>query len=294
MTLASATLWLLVGAAGWWSLTATAAPSPAAGPTEKAAHGTDDGPEAVKTSHSGKQLNAKWEMPKVSIGTLTVETFASQVMTADKAIMPASLRDPASQAELGRRFKFTPYAHNPTRGPLDPVVTLVEFNDLACGQCRAAVSASDAGYFKDSGWVRQVSIHLPLTRYSDTNVMAFYGKVAQRAGKYWEYRQKLLEVGEKAGAEEAFAALRSIGIEEAQTRRWLVREARRFYRELDADASLGRALGLDNPPHFYVNGIHVGERGIARDKASDVVGWLIARHRYKLDQPPLRGLPSGQ
>ena len=48
-------------------------------------------------------------------------------------------------------------------------------------------------------------------------------------------------------------------------------------------AQLSRALGLDKPPHFFVNGIHVGDGGIARDLLPNVLSDESNYTHYQLD-----------
>lgn len=264
------------------------------------ASGGEPPPDKGHTTANGKNLSAKDgedDLPKVSIGSMTVTTYKTQAARVTKALLPKGLRDPGIQDELGRRFRFTPYAHNPVRGPMDAELTLVDFNDLACVQCRQDVKTADKVVADNPDRVRQVELHLPLTRYSDTNLLAFYGKVAQRGGRYWEYRKTIMDQPSESAAtgdqaKNAFDALLASGVDQAEARRWLTREARRFYRELDADAALGKALGLDNPPHFYLNGIHVGDGGIPRAKVADVAQWLLQRQTYKLESHPVRLAPK--
>ena len=312
-----------IGSAAW-----LAAISPASGPAE----GPSKGEGESHKSANGKELGDPDKVPTVMIGGLKVVTYKTQTKEAERALLPADLRDNASKDELNRRFHFTPYAHDPSRGPSDAPLTLVAFNDLACNQCAKDVKVADTVYASDTGGVREIEVHLPLSRYSDTNLLAFYGKVAQYGGKYWEYRQKILAEatesdpkvaagaaatsattppaapaagvaapttgGDKAAAgsddsTRAFNALVASGVDQSQVRDWLTREARRFYREIDADATLGKALGLDNPPHFYLNGIHMGDAGLPRDRLLAVATWLKQRQHYRLDNEPMARLSPG-
>ena len=256
------------------------APAPAADAPGAKAEG--EGGHEPKKSFTGKTLSAEPGTPSITIGMLKVETRKDLKAEAELAFTPPELRAPETTELLKRRFRFTPYAHDVTRGPANAPMTIVEFSDLSCVQCMADLKKAEGIYAQYQGRVRYVQVYLPVEAQRQTNLAAFYGKVAQRGGKYWEFRQALFDVKEPS-PEAYFDALVKVGVSATDARRWITTDSRRFYRELDADAQLSRALGLDKPPHFFVNGIHVGDGGIARDLLPNVLSYESNYTHYQLD-----------
>ncbi|HEX2859582.1 MAG TPA: thioredoxin domain-containing protein [Alphaproteobacteria bacterium] len=241
-----------------------------------------EGGHEPKKSFTGKTLSAEPGTPSITIGMLKVETRKDLKAEAELAFTPPELRSPETTELLKRRFRFTPYAHDVTRGPNNAPMTVVEFSDLSCVQCMADLKKAEDIYTQYAGRVRYVQVYLPVDSRRQTNLAAFYGKVAQRDGKYWEFREALFDVKEPS-PEAYFDALVKVGVSATDARRWITTDSRRFYRELDADAQLSRALGLDKPPHFFVNGIHVGDGGIPRELLPNVMSYEGNYTHYQLD-----------
>jgi protein-disulfide isomerase len=238
--------------------------------------------DETKKSFTGKVLSAEQAMPSISLGILKVETRKDLKTDAEAAFTPASLRKAETEELLKRRFHFTPYAHDAWRGNGNAPITLVEFSDLSCVACMDDLQKADELYDSNKDNLRYIQVYLPVDSSHQTNLAAFYGKVAQRGGKFWEFRKALFNVKESS-PEAYFDALVSAGVSATDARRWLATEARRFYRELDADAQLARALGLDKPPHFFIDGIHVGDGGIPRAQLADVLTYEFNYTHYQLD-----------
>lgn len=273
---------VLFGAATavWFSLPPSSQPPfslNAIEPAGGSAHDADDGP-AKQTAYNGKNLSGEPELPTIFIGNLKVESAKAQKTALTQFLTPKALATPADEALLNRTFNFTPYAHNPTRGTPSAAITVVEFTDLACNQCFDYLTKADQAIQVNEKDMRQTSIHLPLNRYNDTNLAAFYGKIAQQQGRFWEYRQALIQAPPK-DSKSLLKVLLASGVAERDARQSLLANARQFYRELDADNQLAKSLGLSKPPHFYVNGISVGEAGIEREKIADVIAFTLAKQR---------------
>lgn len=223
-----------------------------------------------KKAHNGKVVSAEGELPVVKIGREVIITHNEQQAKFAQADLPETLKSPMDQDLLMRRLSFVPFAHNPVTGTLNASVTLVEMTDLSCIQCMPALQGNDKAMTDHPQALKLINIHMPVQAYNDTNLPAFYGKVAQRAGTFWAYRNALLDL--KSPTPEAyFDTLVASGIDRVTARRLLATESRRFYRELDADAQLSHGLVLKDPPYVFVNGIKVGDGGVDLKKLADTV-----------------------
>ncbi|MCP5405345.1 MAG: thioredoxin domain-containing protein [Pseudomonadaceae bacterium] len=272
---------LAAPAAVWWQTHDAAAIEPAAGPAKEASgHGGGKAESGVVRSHTGKILTSTPTLPHVSTG-------AQQVITSDMlfeqellAATPEQLQTDASKHFLQTRLRFNPFSHNPAKGPDDALVTLIEMTDLSCVQCMDTLKKVDALLAAHPSKLRVVNIHTPVKQFNDVNMAAFYGKVAQRGGVFWEYRNAL-ETLANPTPESYFDTLIAIGMDRLEARRLMQTEARRFYRELDADARLAGQLNVGNPPHVLVNGIHVGMNGLPLETLDDVVTYELNRPRQR-------------
>lgn len=254
---------------------------PESGGHEPKATGKSEG----KKSFNGKTIGAIPELPTVTIGGKSVISKAELTANELNDTTPASLRDSMMLQQLDRRFSITPYAHSPKRGPNNANITAIVFTDFSCGQCMPELIKIDAALAAISDTVQTLHIHAPMTRFQDTNMPAFYGKVAARGGIFWKYRDLLL-AKPTVDANVLFDNLVQSGMDVAEARSLMLTDARRFYRELDADSLLARSFSITNPPVVFVNGIRVGYGGIPLEKLKDVLDYLHQRIARGMNEPP--------
>ena len=238
-----------------------------------------------KKSFTGKTIGAIPELPTVTIGGKSVISQAEKTANELNDTTPQGLRDSAMVQQLDRRFSVTPYAHSPRRGPKDAKITAIVFTDFSCGQCMPALAKIDAALGAVSETVQMIHIHAPTMRFQDTNMPAFYGKVAARGGVFWKYRDMLIQKP-ATDANVLFDNLITSGMNVGQARNLMLTDARRFYRELDADALLARSFSASNPPVVFLNGIRLGYGGIPLEKLTDVLTYLHQRIERGMNEPP--------
>ena len=238
-----------------------------------------------KKSHTGKVLSGPPPLPNVTIGGKPVVSYAASIAKDVADTTPAGLKDSSTMTYLGRRFNVTPYVHSPTRGPHDAKIKVLEFVDLSCGQCMPELGKIDAALLPYASTTLVTSIHAPTARFQDTNMQAFYGKIAARGGVFWKYRDNLIQYSPQDSAA-IFDELIKSGMELGEARTLMLNDARRFYRELDADSLLARSFGVSKPPILFVNGIRVGDGGIPLEKLSDIMKYVSERIERGLAEPP--------
>lgn len=231
----------------------------------------------VKTSPDG--------LPKVVIGGQEVVTFKAKTARDVSESTPDDLRGPVWKEILDHRFNITPYAHDPAKGQATAPIQVILFEDLSCGQCLPTLGDTDMALAAYASETSVVHVHAPLGRLQNTNLPAFYGKVAARMGKFWEYRATLIS-SRASTPETVLDALLKTGVRERDVRSLMMTDARRFYREIDADTLLSRSFAVGQPPVIFVNGIRVGTGGIPLDKLGDVLHYVSERVARGLPEPP--------
>lgn len=227
------------------------------------------------------------QLPKVIIGGKEVITYKTKTARAVSDSTPADLQGPLWKDFLEHRFSnIIPYAHDPIRGQPSAPIQVILFEDLSCGQCLPALGALDTALATYVSQTSVVHIHAPLGTLQNTNLPAFYGKVAARMGKFWEFRANLI-ASHASTPDTVLDALLKTGIRERDVRGLMMTESRRFYREIDADVLLGRSFAVGQPPVAFVNGIRVGVGGIPLEKFPDVLNYVSSRLAHGLEEPPL-------
>lgn len=274
-------------------------------PEDDSGHGPKaSGKAEAHKSFTGKVIGATPPLPKVTIGGVPIISNAQAMAQQLKETTPLALTKGHYPEMLNRRFKIKPYIHSPqqlmrparvssTEAPggilhpsiMEAPINVVEFLDLSCNQCMEEVSKIDAALQDISSTVMVTYIHAPTGQFQDTNMPAFYGKVAARAGLFWQYRAGVIQ-GKPADANATFQELIKSGIAVPVARSLMLNEARRFYRELDADALLARTFGIGHPPVVFVNGIKLGENGLPLELLPDVLKYIENRLNKGMAEPP--------
>lgn len=194
--------------------------------------------------------------PVIMIFGKEVMTTQERQVLAAKEAFPDTWEDPARKRLLKNRVQLPYYEHSPSIGPDDAPLLIVEMTDLSCVQCMDVVRRIEDVRAKYDGKVKLVHVHLPVDLYNATNPAAFYGRIASKAGTFWEYRAKVIDL--KESPDNIYTEkLVETGLDRDTIRRLIRDETRRAYRELDADTMLGKKEGLERPPVYFINGVKV-------------------------------------
>lgn len=200
--------------------------------------------------------------------------------------LPPALSSEIAKSAMASRKDIPLYTHNPTFGPENAPVTIIEMTDLSCRPCMDVVKAVDNVSAQFGDEVRLVHKYLPTDIYNPTNTAAIFGKLAQKEGKFWEYRHRLrdLETIEETTYNDQLIKL---GVELPNVQHEIRDNARQFYRELDADALQAKELGETAPPALYVNGVKVGAGAVPLSALTDLVKYELERlHTAQMPHSP--------
>ena len=211
--------------------------------------------------------------PSVSILGRSVISDSERAKEAAKAAIPESLRNPRAQRLLSQKSTIPFYSHSPTQGDPAAPITIVLFNDLSCIQCIEPVEKVDKVVKEHEKDIYFVHVHLPVDDFNATNPAAFYGRLAQDLGIFWEYRERVMEA-QTTSSEAYMQILIDLGVEPSELRKLIRSYARKAYQEMDADHALAKRYELKRPPVVFVNGIKVAE-GRLLDELDDVVTYLL-------------------
>jgi len=149
-------------------------------------------------------------------------------------------------------------ALNPTRGPKDARVSIVEFSDFQCPYC-AGVQATLKKVleaFPDD--VRLVFKQYPLNIHQYAHQAAVASLAAQQQGKFWEMHDKMFQNFTAINDENLIAWARELGLDMVDFEQAMqTGQHDAMVRKDMADGAAARVLGT---PTMFVNGRRVNDR----------------------------------
>jgi protein-disulfide isomerase len=215
---------------------------------------------------------------------------------------PAPLRadDDLTPAFDARETYRIPASDGRARGPVDALVTIVEFSDFTCQFCRLAsetVAELQRLYPRD---VRLVYRHSLLDPEDGTQA-AEAAEAAAAQGRFWAFHDRLFAERGRIDRTALERAAREIGLDLPRFRRDL--DGARFRSAVRDDNREAAELGVLATPIFFINGRPlVGSHGLGsfidlveeqRARAAALVKRGLPRQQV-YERVTARGLPSAR
>ena len=153
------------------------------------------------------------------------------------------------------------------RGPRDAKVTIVEYGDFECPNCKQAAPAAAMLLAHFSGRICLVWRHFPLEEVHPHALLAAEAaEAAGEQGKFWEMHDLLFEHQRDLTLPRLRELADSLGLD-ARAFATALRDHVHVHR-VRSDEARGRALGVRSTPTFYVNGdicdVSFGVQGLER------------------------------
>lgn len=149
----------------------------------------------------------------------------------------------------------------PGRGSAAPVMTLVEFSDATCSACRRIQPMLDAFLERHGDRVRHVVQTFPLRPEGPSMEVALAGRCAHRQGEFWALQEALLTGPSAPTSVEVVHLADEAGLDLPVFEACL--EDPSIRHEVEQAVAVGRRLGVDGTPTFFVNGRRL--RGVPRE-----------------------------
>jgi protein-disulfide isomerase len=141
---------------------------------------------------------------------------------------------------------------NPTQGPADAPVTLIEFTDFQCPFCgRVQPTLTDLMKRYD-GKVRHVFRQLPLPMHQQARPAAEASLCAQDQGKFWQIHDWMFQNQKDLSREAIEKQATELGLDMERFRACLDNKQHADHVEVDAKAA--GSVGITGTPGFLVNG----------------------------------------
>lgn len=185
---------------------------------------------------------------RVKSGDFDAGQYATQRYTAGTQAGTTSLpRLPRDQVET---------TDDPSLGPADALVTIVEFGDFECPFCREAFPTLKDLLREYSGRIRFIYRDFPNTSlHPNAMNAALAAACADAQGKFWAYHDLIYLNQEQLSVRDLERYAEQAGAEPLEFARCL--SERRSEKEIEGDVTAGLAAGVGGTPTWFVNGYRI-------------------------------------
>jgi protein-disulfide isomerase len=195
-------------------------------------------------------------------------------------------RSPESPPTEVKRFQVPVTASQPSKGPADAIVTIVEWCDLLSPECKAADKVVDS-VLNEYG----DSVRLVFRNYisgQTAPVGEEFARIAfEQAGKFWEARDLLREGSATPSRAELEAYANRLGLDWKATSAAL--EAHTHTGHVVADRLFAQMFEVQSAPAFFVNG-----RRVEGPASQQVFTTLIDDEIKRATKLVEQGIPKAQ
>jgi protein-disulfide isomerase len=144
-------------------------------------------------------------------------------------------------------------AGDPSRGPADAPVTIVEFSDFQCPYCSRAIGTLKKVEENYAGKVRVVYRDYPLVKIHPNAARAAEAAAcANDQGKFWAMHDVLFQHQDKLGEPDLKKAAADLGLDTAAFNQCL--DSGRHAEDWKKDAADAERYGVSSTPAFFING----------------------------------------
>jgi len=141
---------------------------------------------------------------------------------------------------------------DPSQGPKDAPVTIVEFSDFQCPYCARMAPTFKRLHEAYGDKIRVVFRNFPLTIHPQASKAAEAAACANDQGKFWEMHDKLFADQQKLQLADLKATAAAIGLDAQAFAECL--DSGKHEPTWKADGADGQRYGVSGTPAFFVNG----------------------------------------
>ncbi len=180
----------------------------------------------------------------------------SAAISSSSAAQSNSAAEPAAPADQSDLIRYDiPVDDDPTLGPENAPITIIEFSDFECPFCRKFHQETfDQILQTYPEQIRFVYRDFPLVSIHTNAVSA--AEAANRAGDqdvYWDYHDRLFSMEYGLGRDAYIRYATDLGLDLGTFEQCL--DNRTYAEEVQADFNFAARLGVRSTPTFFINGI---------------------------------------
>jgi protein-disulfide isomerase len=233
---------------------------------------------------SQAEIDQVWESNKARLPGKTKEQVSSDIVNFLKQQKSQQVQQTYLQS-LRSKYKVQvllepprvkiAIENEPTQGPADAPVTMVEFSDFQCPYCSRAESTVKQVLEKYKGKIKFVYRDFPLSSIHPFAAKAAEaGQCAKEQGKFWEFHDALYSDQSKLAVPDMEATAGRLGLDQEKFKACL--ESGKYTADIKKDVDDGQKAGVNSTPSFFINGVAVvGAQG--PDAFSAVIDQELSR-----------------
>ncbi len=158
----------------------------------------------------------------------------------------------AMEESLENRVETQVADHNPTKGPEDARVTIIEYTDFQCPYCSRGDKIVHNLLRKYRGKVRRVYKNKPLESHDEALPAAKAAMAAHIQGKFWEYHDQLFKYSRDLDEEMYVRFAEELGLDIDKFNK--DRKSDKVAKWIEADLAAAEKLDITGTPAFILNG----------------------------------------
>jgi protein-disulfide isomerase len=163
---------------------------------------------------------------------------------------------------------------DPSLGPKDAPVTIVEFSDFQCPFCSRAEATVKAVLEKYKGKVRFVYRDYPLSFHPFAAKASEAAQCANDQGKFWEFHDALYADQSKLAVADMQATAGRLGMDADKFKTCV--DSGKYSAEVAKDIQDATKAGVSSTPSFFINGVSVvGAQG--PEAFNDIIDQELAK-----------------
>lgn len=150
------------------------------------------------------------------------------------------------------RTEVTIADHDPSRGPKDAPITIVEFSEYQCPFCARVTPTLKGLEQKYAGKIRIVYKDFPLQNHAQAPKAAEAAHCAGDQGKYWELHDRLFANQQQLQVPQLKQHAAAVGLDQAKFDQCL--DSGKHAAIVQEDLEYGAKMGVGSTPTLYING----------------------------------------
>lgn len=171
------------------------------------------------------------------------------------AIDAQATTEPTQEEQQVTRYDVS-VDDDPSIGPDDAAVTIIEFSDYECPYCKRWYDETFDQLMEEySGQIRFVYRDFPLSFHANSASAAAAADCAGAQDAYWEYNEALFSYEYSLNTETYLAYAEELGLDMQAFSECVENET--FADEVSSDFSYASSLGVTGTPTFFINGIPI-------------------------------------
>jgi protein-disulfide isomerase len=180
--------------------------------------------------------------------------------TSQAGVPTAALPQDSSNQESSQKAPVrydVPVGNNPSIGPENAPITLIEFSDYECPFCKEWYTNTYAQLMAAyPGKIRFVYRDFPLTGlHANASPAALAADCAGEQGKYWPFHDKLFTGGLSLGASTYLKYATDLGLDTTSFKNCI--DTGKYQAAVEANYSFAYNLGVQSTPTFFINGLAI-------------------------------------